>query len=202
MRPSWDESFMLNAILAATRSSCLIRSVGATLVQGKRIVASGYNGAPPDVETCLDTGVCFYQDLAHKDSLAGHGTFEVLKEQRKEFCSAIHAEKNAFNQCLKHGVAVEGAMLYITNFPCPGCVRDVIVPNKVKGIVVWKEYLQNKLLTMDEYSVSKYWLEQAGIAVKKFDFPNQRIQEIFGMALLVGNRSSYRFESQQTPTQV
>ena len=194
MRPSWDETFMLTAILVATRSSCLVRQVGATLVQGKRVIASGYNGAPPDVETCLDTGVCFYQNLAHEDSLKGLGEFEVLKEQRKEFCSAIHAEKNAFNQCLKHGVSVEGALLYITNFPCPGCVRDVIVPNKISGIVLWKEYINNKLLTMDEYEVSKHWLSQVGIKIRKFDFTAERIHDVFLMTMKVGNRLEYKFE--------
>lgn len=193
MRPTWDESHMLQAIIAATRSSCLVRHVGATLVKDKRVIASGYNGAPPDVETCLETKVCFYQNLAHEDSLKNLGAFDVLKEQRKDFCSAIHAEKNAFNQCTLRGVSPEGADLYITNFPCPGCVRDVIIPNKINGIIVWKEYLRNKLLTMDEYEVSKLWLERAGVKVRKLDFPKERMMEIFSYALEVGERTSYKF---------
>jgi dCMP deaminase len=194
MRPTWEESFMLHAILAATRSSCLVRQVGAVLVKEKRIIASGYNGAPPGVETCLHTGVCFYQNLAHQDSLKGLGTYEELKEQRKEFCSAVHAEKNALNQCTIHGVSPAGGTLYITNFPCPGCVRDVVIPNKIAEIVVWKSYLQNRLLTMDEYEVSRSWLGQAGIEVKKFELTEARMQEIFASALSVGNRLPYRFE--------
>ena len=194
MRPTWDEMFMLQAIISATRGSCLVRHVGATLVRGKRIIASGYNGAPPDVETCLDTGVCFYQNLADQDAIKGLGEFSVLKEQRKDFCSAVHAEKNAINQCSRNGVSAECSELYITNFPCPGCVRDVIIPNKIVGIVVWKEYLQNKLLTMDEYEVSKFWLAQAGIKVRKMEFSKDRMQEIFLQALSVGDRLEYRFQ--------
>ncbi len=184
---------MVQAILAATRGSCLVRYVGAVLVKDKRIIASGYNGAGPGVETCLETQVCFYQDLAHQDSLRGLGTYESLKEQRKDFCSAIHAEKNAFAQCSKDGVRAEGVSLYVTNYPCPGCVRDVIIPNKIKEIVVWQDYLSNPLLTMDEFAVSEHWLKQANVPVRKLDLSTQRLQEIFALALSVGTRLPYRF---------
>ena len=194
MRPTWDEFHMLTAIVTATRSSCLVRQVGAALVKDKRIIASGYNGAPPSVESCLDTQVCFYQNLAHEDHLKGLGLYEELKEQRKEFCSAIHAEKNAVNQCTIHGVDPRGASLFITNFPCPGCVRDVIIPTSISEVVVWKEYLRNKLLTMDEYEVSNFWLRQKGISVRKMELSSSRMQEIFAMALMVGGRSSYQFQ--------
>ena len=198
MRPSWDESFMLQAMVAALRSSCLVRSVGAVLVRDLRVIASGYNGAGPGIETCLDTGVCFYQDLAHKDSLKGLGRFEQLKEERKGFCSAVHAEKNAFNQCSRYGVSAQGASLYTTNFPCPGCARDVIVPNGVREIVVLKDYLENPLLTMDEYRVSEYWLGQAKIPVRKLDFSEERLKELLSALLVVGNRSEYRFRPRET----
>ena len=44
-RPSWDEYFMCQAILIATRHSCLKRGVGAVLVKDKSIIGTGYNGA-------------------------------------------------------------------------------------------------------------------------------------------------------------
>lgn len=192
-RPEFEEMFMLHAIIAAVRSSCLVRRVGAVLVKDKRIIASGYNGAPPEVVTCLEKNECFYQRLAHDDAERGLGKFEILKEERKAFCSAIHAEKNALNQCSVHGVSAIGSVLYSTNFPCPGCVRDSIIPNRVAKVVVWKGYLQNKLLTHDEYSLSNYWLGQAGVKICKMDLSHQRIQEIFSLALLVGDRTDYRF---------
>ena len=115
-RPSWEEIFMINAIIAGIRSSCLKRQVGAVLIKDKRVIASGYNGAPPGVETCLDVGECFYEALAHKDSTNGNGlgTFEILREERKIFCSAVHAEKNAINQCSIYGMSAVGEVLYIT----------------------------------------------------------------------------------------
>lgn len=198
-RPSWDEMFMVHAILAGVRSSCLKRPVGAALVRDKRVLASGYNGAPPNVTTCLDSGECFYEALAAKDAANGIGPFEIIREERKIFCSAIHAEKNAFNQCLVCGLSPVGASLYITNFPCPGCVRDVIIPSKISRVFVWKEYLQNKLLSHDEYSLSKHWLNEAGIGIIKMILSQERVQEIFQMSLQVGNRLAYRFQYPSPP---
>ncbi len=196
-RPSWDEMFMIHAILAAVRSSCLIRRCGAVVVKEKRIIASGYNGAPPGVETCLDKGFCFYQDLAFQDSEKGLGRYEDLKEQRKEFCIVVHAEKNAIAQCSVHGVSPVGASMYITNFPCPGCVRDAIIPNKISKIFIWKDYLRNILLTRDEYSVSMDMLNQVGIQVVKLDLVQDRLMEIFQESLRGGDRLEYRFQGQR-----
>ena len=196
-RPSWDEMFMIHAILAAVRSSCLVRRCGAVIVKDKRIIASGYNGAPPGVETCLDTGVCYYQNLAFADSEKGLGTYENLKEQRKEFCIVVHAEKNAIAQCSVHGISPVGGSMYITNFPCPGCVRDAIIPNKISQIFIWKDYLRNILLTRDEYSVSMHMLDQVGIKVTKIDLTQKRMMEIFQESLRGGDRLEYRFQGQQ-----
>ncbi|PIU02337.1 hypothetical protein COT66_00770 [Candidatus Shapirobacteria bacterium CG09_land_8_20_14_0_10_49_15] len=45
-RPSWDDYFMNLAQHVATRSTCLRHHVGAVLIRNKRILATGYNGAP------------------------------------------------------------------------------------------------------------------------------------------------------------
>jgi dCMP deaminase len=196
-RPSWDEMFMIHAILSAVRSSCLVRRCGAVIVKDKRIIASGYNGAPPGVETCLDTGVCFYQNLAFLDSENNVGKYEDLKEQRKEFCIVVHAEKNAIAQCSVHGVSPVGGSMYITNFPCPGCVRDAIIPNGIKKIFIWKDYLRNILLTKDEHGVSMHMLNQVGIEIIKLDLTNERMMTIFQESLRGGDRLEYIFRGQK-----
>jgi len=53
-RPSWDNYFMRLAKLVASRSTCLRHNVGAVLVREKRILATGYNGAPPGMAHCLE----------------------------------------------------------------------------------------------------------------------------------------------------
>jgi dCMP deaminase len=196
-RPSWDESFMLVAILAATRSSCLIRQCGAALVKRKRVIASGYNGAGPNIRTCLENGVCLYQSLAHQDSEKGLGLYTDLKEQRKSLCHVVHAEENALNQCSRYGPVADGSTMYITNFPCPHCAGSVIIPNGIVKIVVWKDYLRNKLLTMDEYSASKRLLDEAKIEIVKLDLTRERMREIFELTFSVGDRLEYRFNPDQ-----
>jgi len=56
MRPSWDEYFMEIVELIKTRSTCLRRQVGALIVKDKRILATGYNGAPMGCKHCSEIG--------------------------------------------------------------------------------------------------------------------------------------------------
>ena len=53
-RPSWDEYFMVIARDVATRATCERRSVGAVAVLDRRILTTGYNGAPRGLEHCRD----------------------------------------------------------------------------------------------------------------------------------------------------
>lgn len=55
VRPSWDEYFMRIAELAATRSTCLRRQVGAVIVKDKKILATGYNGAPSGLKRLVNS---------------------------------------------------------------------------------------------------------------------------------------------------
>lgn len=193
-RPSWDESHMMVAILAATRGSCLKRAVGAALVKGKRVIASGYAGAAPGVKNCLELGTCFYEEVAFQDSKKGLGRFEDLKERRKFLCLAVHAEANALAQCARFGISSEGATLYVTNFPCPACVQNEILAKGVHGVKVWKQYLSNPLITLDEKKASERMLLSAGVSIEEVELSEKRIIEISQTMLMVGNRTGYEFK--------
>ncbi|HIC85344.1 MAG TPA: cytidine deaminase, partial [Desulfobacterales bacterium] len=60
-RPTWPEYFMSIAKMVAKRSTCLRRQVGAILVKDKRILATGYNGAPRGLRHCEEVG-CLRKD--------------------------------------------------------------------------------------------------------------------------------------------
>ncbi|MCG2790238.1 MAG: deaminase, partial [Actinomycetia bacterium] len=62
-RPTWDEYFALITRQVATRSTCLRRKVGAIIVKDKRILTTGYNGAPMRVRNCLEIGTCLREEL-------------------------------------------------------------------------------------------------------------------------------------------
>jgi dCMP deaminase len=112
-RPTWDQYFLQLARQAATRSTCLRRQVGAVLVRDRRVLATGYNGAPRGVAHCLEVG-CLRDELG------------IPSGERQELCRAIHAEQNALIQAAVHGVAVEGATLYTTLQPCILCAKMLI----------------------------------------------------------------------------
>jgi len=56
VRPSWDTYFMRIANVVASRSKCMKRSVGAVVVNDKRIVSTGYNGTPFGTTNCNEGG--------------------------------------------------------------------------------------------------------------------------------------------------
>lgn len=142
-RISWDEYFMRFAELAATRTTCLRRSVGAVIVKDKHILATGYNGAPKKVPHCKDLGGCLREKL------------NVPSGERHELCRALHAEQNAIIQCAMSGQNIEGATIYITHQPCIICSK-MIINAGIKRIVVREGYPDN---------LAKQILSEAGLSI-------------------------------------
>ena len=194
VRPDWDESFMLDAIKAATRSSCLKRAVGAALVKDNATIATGYAGAARGQENCLELEYCHYDKLAWEDHKKGIQEFELLREQYKSFCIAVHAESNAVGHISRlGGQGIKGAVLYITNFPCPKCVQDIVVTNDIAEVVFWRDYLCNPLLTLDEKRASEAALKRAKIPWRQVLISNERIFEVAKLMIMVGKRTNYKF---------
>lgn len=113
MRPTWDQYFLSIARVVAGRSTCLRREVGALIVKDKRILTTGYNGAPRSLAHCLDVG-CLRNE-AHVPSGTSH-----------ELCRGLHAEQNAIIQAAMHGVSIEGGAMYSTHQPCVLCTKMII----------------------------------------------------------------------------
>jgi dCMP deaminase len=143
-RPSWDEYFLEITRLVATRSTCLRRRVGAVLVRDKRILSTGYNGAPRGLRHCLEVG-CLRDRLG------------IPSGERHELCRALHAEQNAIIQAALHGVSVDGGTLYCTNQPCVICSK-MLINSGIRRIVYAEGY-------PDE--LSRELLEEAGIALHR-----------------------------------
>ncbi|MBN1277305.1 MAG: cytidine/deoxycytidylate deaminase family protein [Deltaproteobacteria bacterium] len=112
-RPLWSEYFMDIADMVAKRSTCLRRQVGAVLVKDKRILATGYNGAPAGLKHCEDVG-CLRLNSS------------IPSGERHELCRGLHAEQNAIIQAAYHGISIAGSTLYCTNKPCVICSKMII----------------------------------------------------------------------------
>jgi len=111
--PDWDDYFMQIARLVAKRSTCLRRQVGAVVVKDKRILATGYNGAPRGLRHCDETG-CLREQM------------EVPSGERHELCRGLHGEQNAVIQAALYGISISDSLLYTTHQPCVLCVKMII----------------------------------------------------------------------------
>jgi dCMP deaminase len=132
-RPSWHTTFMNVAQEVAKRSTCTRRSVGAVLVKDKRIIATGYNGAPKNLSHCTP------ETCLRKDSESGNNLTA---------CRAVHAEENCIIQAASFGTSTLGSELYVTCFPCAHCAKTLINAG-VKHVYYTEKYnseLAEKLL--------------------------------------------------------
>ena len=112
-RMPWPEYFMNIAFMVAERSTCLRRKVGAVAVKEKRILATGYNGAPAAVPHCSETG-CLREQQG------------IPSGERHEMCRGLHAEQNVIIQAAVHGAQIQGASIYCTTYPCVMCTKMLI----------------------------------------------------------------------------
>ena len=139
-RPAWDDYFMAIAGMVSTRSTCLRRRVGAVVVKDKRILSTGYNGAPKGMKHCSEVG-CIRE------------ASDVPPGERHELCRGIHAEQNAIVQAAAFGVSILGSTLYCTHFPCVLCTK-MLINAGVERIVALEAYPD---------SLSRDMLDEAGI---------------------------------------
>ncbi len=126
-RPRWDQYFMDIARLVMTRSTCIRRQVGAVIVNDKRILTTGYNGAPNNIEHCTSLKKCLREEL------------KIPSGERAEICFAIHAEQNAIIQAAYSGVSLKGSTLYVTCMPCQICSK-IIINSGILTVIYDGEY--------------------------------------------------------------
>ena len=158
----WDQRFIEMCFLVGTWASCYQdnRKIGAVIVRDKRILTTGYNGAPSGIKSCAERGECMRRSM------------NIPSGTKHELCYAIHAEQNALIQAAKLGVSVEGATLYCTHQPCSICTQ-LIINSGIKRIVYVKEY-------PDSFSMEL--LSQTDIKVEQFPMellPLERLSQCF-----------------------
>jgi len=144
----WDQRFMEMAELVSSWTSCFQenRNIGAVIVKNKRIMTTGYNGAPTGVTTCKERGECLRRKL------------DILSGTRQEVCYATHAEQNAIIQAARLGEAIDGATLYCTHQPCSQCAKMIINAGILR--VVYRHGYP------DEFSMALF--EEAGVIVEQY----------------------------------
>lgn len=127
----------------ATRATCSRRSVGAVIVKDKRILATGYNGAPIGMRHCDHTGGADMRD--------GH-------------CArSTHAEQNALVQSARYGTSIAGGTIYCTDHPCLTCAKLLINAGIVR--VVYEDSYPDDLAAA--------MLREAGTQVDRLGSPRR-----------------------------
>jgi dCMP deaminase len=110
----------------------------------KRILATGYNGAPSGLAHCLEVGC-----LRERD--------QIPSGERHELCRGLHAEQNAIIQAAFHGIRIQGATLYCTNLPCVICTK-MIINAGIREIIYGGGYADG---------LSGEMLKEAGIPIRQ-----------------------------------
>jgi dCMP deaminase len=143
-RPSWDDYFMALVRILATRGSCDRLHTAAILVKNKRVISSGYNGAPPGMPTCDQIG-------------------HLLEEGH--CVRTIHGEHNAILQAAQMGgISTVGSTMYAKYNPCIHCAKYVIAAG-IQRVVIGKlyrgdaavKYLRDAKVLVDFYENNDTW---------------------------------------------
>jgi len=119
-RPTWDEYFKKICLVTKERSSCHRLQVGCLLVKDNRIISQGYNG--------------FLPGCPHKS---------IVRDNHEQ--STVHAEQNAICDCAKRGVNCDGAIAYITHYPCIICCK-LLLASGIKEIKYIEDYKNDELI--------------------------------------------------------
>ena len=120
-RIDWEHYFMSIALMISSRSSCDRLHVGCVLVRDTRIISVGYNG--------------FLPGAPHESKIRdGH-------EQ-----ATVHAEQNAITDCSRRGISCNGAIAYITHYPCINCFK-ILAASGIKRVVYLHDYKNDPLVS-------------------------------------------------------
>jgi len=147
-RPSWDEYFLKLTEIVGSRGTCDRGRAGSVVVKDKRILSTGYVGAPVGLPSCDDVG---------------HEMNTVINEDgtKSQHCiRTAHAEQNAINNAARVGVAVEGGIIYCKMTPCYKCAQSIINSGIVR-VVSMKDYHGAKR-TKEIFKKAKVKLEILG----------------------------------------
>lgn len=138
----WDNYYLNIAKSYAYASKDPSTKVGAVIIDDdRRIVAAGYNGLP---KTIKDTP-------------------ERLNNRDIKYKIIIHAECNAILHATSH---LKGCTIFTWPFmPCSSCA-SMIIEKEIKRVV---SLSNNNNRWLDNFSLSREILEEAGIEIKLYD---------------------------------
>ncbi|MBY0416170.1 MAG: dCMP deaminase family protein [Bdellovibrionales bacterium] len=152
---SWDEYFMLQAMIAAFKSKDPATKVGSVFVdKNNHQITMGYNGFVAGID----------------ESKVPWGKDKSAPLEFQKYGYVVHSEANAI---LHASRSLEGARAYVTLFPCNECAK-LIASSKVKEVI----YLSDKHHETEANRIAKKIFELSGITYRKLDFPSDALHKL------------------------
>ncbi len=124
-----DQALIDIAGIIGESGTCSRLQVGAVLTVDRRIISTGYNGAPAGMPHCAHI-------MVHPD---GTETIVGLEDGTLTCIFAVHAEANVIAFAARHGVNTFNSVLYTTNSPCITCAR-LLINAGVKEVIFEHQY--------------------------------------------------------------
>jgi len=145
------------AQVVAKRSTCLKVLIGAIIVKGDQIIATGYVGSPRHTRSSMEHGFCLRQKL------------HIPSGTQYELCRSVHAEQNAIINSARAGVSLYGGDIYIFGteresgatvfaFPCFICKKMIINAGLDRVIVSLPEDEHYRVFRVEDWV--REWQEQ------------------------------------------
>lgn len=139
MHSKWDKRFLILAKEIAKWSKDPSKQVGAIAVKDRRILSTGYNGFPQNIED----------------------TEERYHDRELKYKYVVHAEMNCIYNATQNGISLNGSTMYIATLPvCPECAKGVIQVG-VKKIVM--ETIDIDTVWKQKYEISAEMFKEAGV---------------------------------------
>jgi dCMP deaminase len=126
-RPNWDRYFLDLCEAVAKRATCDRGRSGCVIVKDKRIMTTGYVGAPAGLPHCDEAG----HDMRKVFNSNGTVTQHCVR--------TLHAEQNAIIQAARFGIPLEDATLFCKMTPCRTCAM-MIINAGINRVVCEKRY--------------------------------------------------------------
>lgn len=178
-----DEYLMEVAHVVARRGTCSRAQVGVVFAREGRIVATGYNGAPPGVPHCTHesykiptleqlTAVDpwpevpqWLEGLPYVQQPAGTVYyFDGRTVSNAPGCTVVsHAERNGIAFAAREGIALRDTVVFCTHAPCIECARSLLSAG-IRSLVFKTPY---------RLTAGVEFLHEAGVEVFRV-WPNSR----------------------------
>lgn len=163
----WDQYFFDMIGCIREKSKDRSTKVGAVIVgEHRNVLSTGFNGFPRGVSENEE-------EMLRSTSEVRQLTTDINEEIDKrhsrpdKYLWTEHAERNAIYNAARHGVALDGSIIYVDWIPCARCARAIIQSGISKVIIdardrEAKEAYWNERWA-DDMTISKQMLSEAQV---------------------------------------